>query len=221
MFLRNHTVATAVAALTAAGTLLLTACGGGGSKEFDSKKMAGADSGSSGSASAAPSVSAAMSDRPKVEMPADVKHVYEEVNTGDRVKDAVLADNARNLEAIDAAITGSQSSAEAALKFYNKDNALIAVSAYIKPFYDEGRSFVGTTRYYHRQVTVKDATATLSYCADATQTFPKDRKTGKVDRSVAGSASDYTFFTEQLHKNDKGVWQSVGITSGPGAKKCR
>ncbi|MFJ8308951.1 MULTISPECIES: hypothetical protein [unclassified Streptomyces] len=216
--MRNHKATTAAAALAAAGALLLTGCGGD-SKGADSKKIAGSDSGSSSASPSAPAP-AAVADRPKIAMPSDVKHVYEGGKTGDPVKDAVLADNAQNLEAIDAAITGDQTSAEPALKFYNKDKALIAVSAYIKPFYDEGRSFVGTTRYYQRQVTVKDTTATLSYCADATQTYPKDRKTGKVDRSVAGSASDYTFFTEQLQKNDKGVWQSVGITSGPGAKKC-
>ena len=159
--MRNHKATTAAAALAAAGALLLTGCGGS-SKGGDSKKIAGADSGSSASATPSASASAAAADaadRPKIVMPADVKHVYEGGKTGDPVKDAVLADNAQNLEAIDAAITGDQTSAGAALKFYNKDNALIAVSAYIKPFYDEERSFVGTTRYYQRQVTVKGATA--------------------------------------------------------------
>ncbi|MEV5939117.1 hypothetical protein [Streptomyces sp. NPDC051994] len=219
--MRNHKATTAAAALAAAGALLLTGCGGS-SKGGDSKKIAGA--GSTSSASATPSASASAAadaaNRPKVVLPADVKHVYEGGKTGDPVKDAVLADNAQNLEAIDAAITGDQSSAGAALKFYNKDKALLAVADYIKSYYVENRSFVGTTRYYQRQVTANGATAALSYCADATQTYPKDRKTGKVDRSVPGSASDYTFFTEQLQKNDKGVWQSVSITSGPGAKKC-
>ncbi|MFI6688354.1 hypothetical protein [Streptomyces sp. NPDC050485] len=63
-----------------------------------------------------PSVSAVVPDRPEAVMAADVKHVYEQVNTGDPVKDAVLADNARNPEAIDAAMTGSQTSAEPALR---------------------------------------------------------------------------------------------------------
>ncbi|MFG3286089.1 hypothetical protein [Streptomyces sp. NPDC048111] len=217
--MRNHKATTAAAALAAAGALLLTGCGGskGGAKE-----IAGADSTSSASATPSASASAAADagNRPKVVMPPDVKHVYEGDKTGDPAKDAVLADNAQNLEAIDMAITGDQAASEAALKFYNKDKELLAVADYIKSYSADNRSFAGTTRYYQRQVTVNGAKASLSYCADATQTFPKDRKTGKVDRSVAGSASDYTFFTEQLQKNDKGVWQSVSITSGPGAKKC-
>ncbi|MFG2722946.1 hypothetical protein ACGFW5_32295 [Streptomyces sp. NPDC048416] len=219
--MRNHRTTTAAAALAAAGALLLTGCGGG-SKGGDSKKIAGADSTSSASAtpSASASAPADAADRPKIVMPADVKHVYEGGKTGDPVKDAVLADNAQNLEAIDTAITGDQASTESALKYYNKDKALIAAADYIKSYYVENRSFAGTTRYYHRNVTVSGESAALSYCADATQTYPKDRKTGKVDRSVPGSASDYTFFTEQLQKNDKGVWQSVNVTSGPGGTKC-
>ncbi|MEU9196258.1 hypothetical protein [Streptomyces hundungensis] len=220
--MRNHKATTAAAALAAAGALLLTGCGAGSKGGDDPKKIAGADTGASASASPSASASGAaeVANRPKVVMPADVEHVYEGGTTGDPVKDAVLADNAQNLEAIDTAITGDQKSSEAALKFYNKDKALLAVADYIKSYYADNRSFVGTTRYYQRQVTVTGGTATLSYCADATQTFPKDRKTGKVDRSVAGSATDYTFFTEQLQKNDKNVWQSVSIISGSGAKKC-
>ncbi|MFE9406751.1 hypothetical protein ACFYNY_34150 [Streptomyces sp. NPDC006530] len=211
----THRTSTATAALMLAGALCLNACGSGGTHAPAAKKGA-----STGTTSAAPSASALAGNRPKVVLPAEVKHVYEEVGTGDPVTAAVLEDNARNLEAIDAAITGDRASAERALKFYNQDKALVAVAAYIDSYYDEGRSFVGTTRYYHRHVTLKGATAALSYCADATQTFPKDRRTGKVDRSVAGSAADYTAFTEQLRKNDQGVWQSVEITSGPGAKTC-
>ncbi|MER0447572.1 hypothetical protein ABR738_23975 [Streptomyces sp. Edi4] len=221
---RHHQLAAGGVTLTLLGALVLTGCGGAGSKDAAPKESAGVSDGTPSSApsSSTPSSSAAAAatDRPKVVMPADVRHVYEGGRTGDPVKDAVLADNARNLEAIDTAITGDRASTEPALRFYNKDKALLAVADYIESYYAENRSFVGTTRYYRRDVTVGGGTATLTYCADATQTYPKDRRTGKVDRSVPGSASDYTFFTERLRKNDNGVWQSFDVTSGPGADKC-
>ncbi|MFE9371790.1 hypothetical protein ACFYM2_18740 [Streptomyces sp. NPDC006711] len=213
---RHHQVAAGGVTLTLLGALVLTGCGGAGSKDAAPKESAGVSDGTPSASAPA----AAVTDRPKVVMPADVRHVYEGGRTGDPVKDAVLADNARNLEAIDTAITGDRASTEPALRFYNKDKALLAVADYIKSYYAENRSFVGTTRYYRRDVTVSAATATLTYCADATQTYPKDRRTGTVDRSVPGSASDYTFFTERLRKNDNGVWQSFDVTSGPGADKC-
>ncbi len=216
---KRPTTVVASACLATVTALLLTACGSG-SDSKDEDKIAGADTASrSASPSASPSDDGI--DRPKVELPSDVKNVFEGGPSGDATKDAVLADNERNLEVIDAAITGDVKSAEPALKFYNKGSALISAASYIQSFYDDGRSFIGTTRYYDRQVTlVKDGAATLTYCQDSTKTYPKDRKTKKVDRSISASADDYAFFSERLEKNAKGVWQSVNVTSGPGAKKC-
>ncbi|MER5304344.1 hypothetical protein ABT039_33445 [Streptomyces lasiicapitis] len=209
-----------MAALTTAAALSLSACGGGDGDSKGDEKIEGA--GSTASEKASPSASAdERSDRPKVDMPKGVSNVFEGGATGDAKKDAVLADNARNLDAIDVAITVGGKSSQKALKFYNKGKALIATASYIQGYYDDGKSYVGATRYYDRQVTFHGVSeATVTYCADATKTYPKDRKTGKVDRSIPESANDYTFFNERLKKNAKGVWQSVDVLSETGAKKC-
>ncbi|MFF3613624.1 hypothetical protein [Streptomyces sp. NPDC002580] len=67
----------AAAALAASTALLLTACGSGDGKSSDNDKVAGADRGDPAQ-SASPSPSAATAaDRPEVELPSDVKDVYE------------------------------------------------------------------------------------------------------------------------------------------------
>ncbi|MFH8792282.1 hypothetical protein [Streptomyces sp. NPDC017941] len=211
----------AVAALTTAAALTLSACGGGDGDSKGDDKIEGA--GSAASEKASPSASAAgeRADRPKVDMPKGVRNVFEGGSTGDAKKDAVLEDNARNLDAIDVAITVGGKTSQKALKFYNRDKALIATASYIQGYYDDGKSYVGATRYYDRQVTLHGAgEASLTYCADATKTYPKDRETGKVNRSIPASADDYTFFNERLRKNAKGVWQAVDVLSETGAKKC-
>lgn len=210
----------AAATLTAAAVLSLAACGGGDGDSKENDKIAGAGSGEKRE-SPSPTASDDGIERPEIKLPKDVKHAFEGGSTGDKTKDSALADNEQNLKAIDSAITVGEDSAQAALKLYNKDKALVSAASYIKSFYDDGRSFVGTTRYYQREITLHaGGTATLSYCADATKTYPMDRKTKKVDRSVPASADDYTFFSERLKKSPEGVWQSVNVTSGPGAEKC-
>lgn len=213
----RHPAAGAALAVTAA--LLLSSCGDSDASSDKPDKIAGA-----GHATASPSVSASPSGdgiaRPKVVLPKGVSNVFEGGKTGDPKQDVILADNARNLDAIDAAITTDMKTAAPALEFYNKGDALAAALTYVKRFYDDGKSYVGTTRYYNRKVTpLKGNTVAITYCADATKTYPKDRKTGKVTH-LPGSADDYTFFNERLEKNDKGVWQSASVISGPGAKKC-
>lgn len=208
------------ASLAVAAALLLSACGGGDSSSSDkADKVAGADTGTK---AAAPSASASGDGikRPKVVLPKGVSNVFEGGKTGDPKQDAVLADNARNLDAINAAITTDAKKLTPALQFYNKGDALTAALAFIQGFYDDGRSYVGTTRYYNRKVTpLKGGAVALTYCQDATKTYPKDRKTGKVTHSP-GSADDYAFFNERLEKNDKGIWQSTSVISGAGADKC-
>ncbi|MFE2373930.1 hypothetical protein [Streptomyces sp. NPDC059398] len=210
------------AAVAVAAALVLSACGGGHSsssgKAGKNDKIAGADTG----ATAAPSASASPDgiERPKVVLPKGVSNVFEGGKTGDPKQDAILADNARSLDAINAAITTDDKKLLPAVRFYNKGDALTSALSYIQGFYDDGRSYVGTARYYNRKVTpLKDGAVAVTYCQDATKTYPKNRKTGKVSHPAA-SSGDYTFFNERLEKNDKGVWQSANVISGEGGKKC-
>ncbi|MFA3873601.1 hypothetical protein ABS735_07915 [Streptomyces sp. MMCC 100] len=215
------TTATAAAALTVAA-LLLTGCGGSDSDDSGKDDIAGADTGASASASPSPSASAGEDgvDRPEIKLPKDIVNVFEGGETGDPKKDAVLADNERRVNSIDEAIV-VDAEKHPALEFYSKDDALMSAATYIKSFYDNNRSFTGKTRYYEREVTfAKDGSATVTYCMDSTDTYPKDRKTGKVDRSVKASPNDYVFYNTRLEKNAEGVWQTTSVSSTEAAERC-
>ncbi|MFE0102798.1 hypothetical protein [Streptomyces sp. NPDC059009] len=211
----------AAATLTAAAVLSLSACGSGGdSKDKDSDKIAGADSGKSKSASPSASASGDGVDRPAIKLPKDVKNVYEGGKTGDPKKDAILADNERWVDSLIEAVT-VKAKDHPALKFYASGDALLSSAQYIQGFQEKNKSFVGTIRYYDREVTLlKPGVAAVTYCKDGTKTYPKDLKTGKVDRSIKGSAADYAYFNTRVTKNDKGVWQTTSVTSTGSAKQC-
>ncbi|NEB19206.1 hypothetical protein [Streptomyces coelicoflavus] len=217
------TTATAAAALTTAVALLLTACGGGSDSDDSGKdEIAGADTGASASASASPSPSASGDgvDRPEIKLPADVKNVFEGTKTGDPVKDAVLADNERMINSIDEAIT-VDAEEHPALKFYSKDNALVAAATYVQSFYEGGTTWTGSTRYYDREVTLSgDNAATVTYCGDETESYSKDRKTKKV-KKTPGDADDYVSYNARMEKNADGVWQTVNVVSERGSEKCQ
>ncbi|WP_217140634.1 hypothetical protein [Streptomyces sp. AC627_RSS907] len=214
------TTATTAAALTTAVALLLSGCGGSETEDSGKDKIAGADTGASASASPSASSSADTVERPEIKLPKDIENVFEGGSTGDVKKDAVLADNERRVNSIDEAIV-VDAAEHPALEFYSKGDALMSAATYVKSFYDNDRSFTGKTRYYDREVTfAKDGSATVTYCVDGTATYPKDRKTGKVDRSVKASPSDYVFYNTRLEQNAEGVWQTTSVSSTEAAKRC-
>lgn len=207
------------AALAATTALLLTACGSGDGKSSDNDKIAGSDQGDP-ARSTSPSPSAATAaDRPKVELPADVKDVYEEWKTGDRAKDAVLADAARRIDVTNGAILRGDADAPG-LTFYYKDKALADAVEWVQAYLKANLSFTGTTRYYAPRVTVSgERSATLVYCADESKGFNKNRKTGKVDRKPSGE-TPYVLYNTRLEKNKQGVWQTMNLISKRGDKTC-
>ncbi|MEU5579369.1 hypothetical protein ABZ791_25050 [Streptomyces huasconensis] len=211
----------AAAALITAAALTLSACGGGDGGSKDSEKIAGADSGTQRDGSPSPKASEDGIDRPEIKLPKDVKNVFEGGKTGDPKKDAVLADNERWLDALIEA-TVVESGDHPALKFYGTGDALLSAADYIQGFRKKNASFIGTIRYYDRQVTfLKDGVAAVSYCQDGTKTYPKDLKTGKVDRSIPESEADYGFYNTRVRKNAEGVWQTESVTYVKEAtKKC-
>lgn len=210
----------AAAAMTVAAVLSLSACGSDEGESQGNDKIAGADSGDKKRESPSPKSPDDGIDRPEIRLPKGVDNVFEGGKTGDAKKDAILADNERWVDSLIEAVT-VEAKDHPALKYYAAGDALISSAEYIQGFQEKDRSFVGTTRYYDRQVTfLKDGVAAVTYCQDGTKTYPKDLKTGKVDRSVKASASDYAFFNTRVVKNDKGVWQTDSVTSTTGSKKC-
>ncbi|MEU5954146.1 hypothetical protein [Streptomyces sp. NPDC047525] len=209
----------AAATLTAAAVLSLSACGGGDGDSKENDKIAGAESGEKRE-SPSPTASDDGVERPEIKLPKDVKYVFEGGKTGDAKKDAVLADNERRIASLDEAIT-VDAEKHPALKFYSSGDALLSAADYVQDFYKRGKTFVGTTRYYDREVTfLKGGAAVVTYCEDTSKTYPKDRKTGKVDRSIPGSEQDYGFYNTRLEKNEDGVWQTTSVLTTSAAKRC-
>ncbi|MFE9704444.1 hypothetical protein [Streptomyces sp. NPDC005930] len=216
---RRPTLITALT-LTAVAALTLSACGSDDSSG-DNDKIAGADTDSGPSKSASPSPSpTATAGRPEVELPADLKLTFEEADTGDPVKDAVLSDNAERMRSVDAAIAGTDPEGKA-LGFYNTGKALEAAVSWVAQFEKANATVTGEVRYFDRKVTLDDKTsAVLTFCADESKGFSKDKKTGKVAETPV-TKNSYVQYNTRLVKNADGVWQTSQIISTRGAAQCQ
>lgn len=207
------------AAVGASAALLLTACGGGADKPKANDKIAGADGGSTASASASPSPTQ-QTGRPEITFPAGVKNIFEDQKTGDSVKDAVLADSALSVNSMDDAIFQGSVNTKP-LGFYNSGKALNAAITYVQGYLDKGDTWVGTTRYFNRRVTLSGSTsATVVYCSDESKSFLKNRKTKKT-KNTPTTADSYVLYNAKLARNGQGVWQTTDIISDRGAKACQ
>ncbi|MER7402148.1 hypothetical protein ABT373_06540 [Streptomyces sp. NPDC000070] len=206
--------------LTAAAALTLSACGSDdSSKGKDNDKIAGADAGDEPSPSTSPTASDSV-DRPKITFPSDAKNVFAYQKTGDKVKDAVLADSTRSVNSVDEAIFEGSTDTKA-LGFYNTGKALESSIRYVQRYIDDGDTWVGQTRYSNYKITLSgDSKAYVTYCSDESKSFIKNRKTGSVDRSPA-TANAYVLYNTVLTKNAESVWQTTNIASNRGSKACQ
>ncbi|MGA5706872.1 hypothetical protein ACPCK8_10455 [Streptomyces cellulosae] len=196
--------------------LTLTACG---SEEPDTaaKDRDKAKGTKASASSSSPSTSAG---RPKIELPADLKLTFEGGETGGPVEDAILADNAERMRAVDAAITGTDIEGKA-LAFYNTGKALKAAQDWVAQFEEAGTTITGEARYYEREVTLKgEDSATLTFCADESKGFSKDRKTNEIHKTPV-TKNSYVLYNMRLDKNADGVWQTSQIISARGAAQCQ
>jgi hypothetical protein len=210
----------ATAAVGATAALLLTACGGGDGKPEGNDKIAGADTGSPTSASPSATASREGGTRPRIVFPSGAKNVFEGQKTGDATKDAVLADSALSMNSMDDAIF-QESVDTKALGFYNTGKALNSAITYVQGYLDKKDTWIGTTRYFDRRVTLSGtASATVVFCSDESKSFLKNRKTNKV-KNVPTTAKSYVLYNAKLVKNGQGVWQTTDIISDRGAKACQ
>jgi hypothetical protein len=216
---RSRLLTTATAGVTAA--LLLAGCGGGdGDKSDSNDKIAGADTGAPTSASPSASASAVESGRPKITLPSDVTLTFEGGQTGDAVKDAVLADGAERARAEDAAITGTDPKGEG-LAYYNTGKALEATLSWVAQFKRANVTITGVVRYFDRKVTLRSKTsAILTFCGDESKGFSKNKKTGKINKTPVNKDS-YVSYNTRLDRNSDGVWQTSQIISIRGAAQCQ
>ncbi|GAA4302326.1 lipoprotein [Streptomyces venetus] len=205
-------------ALTATAALLLTACGSGDDKSGGNDKIAGADSAESTSPTP-PNASEDDVKRPSMKLPKDVKEAFEGWTTGDATKDAVLADAGRAQSAVTYAVTQGEPESSA-LSFYQAGSALAASQDWVKGIVDSGLTYYGSVRYYAPDISVFDKkSAGVSYCADESKAFNKNRKTNKIDRTPASDDS-FVLYSTRLEKNSNGVWQTTKLESERGNKTC-
>ncbi|MCX4990576.1 MULTISPECIES: hypothetical protein [unclassified Streptomyces] len=207
------------AAVGATAALLLTACGGGDEKPKANDKIAGADTGSETSAS--PEASATKSaGRPKIELPSDLHYNFEWRKTGDKDKDAVLADSEQSIKAVDLAIA-NQDALDKAYLFYYEGEAAAETQKFIEAYVKAKARTTGAYRYYDAAVNVDSSgSASLVYCEDQSKAYDMYLKPKKVDRTAV-TKNSYVLYNTQLHKDDRGVWTIEKLLSQRGSAKCQ
>lgn len=211
---RHRSLFSTTAALAAA--LLLAACGGT-DDGANGERIEGADDGPSKSPS--PSPSAPDVERPEITFPENAKNIFEDQETGDPTKDAVLADNAQWVNSMDDAIFHGTLD-RPALRFYSRGQARQASVDYVRTYVNKDNTWFGTTRYFNREVTLTgDKKASVTYCSDETESSLKNRETGEVE-ATPEEATSYVQSRAQLELNEQGVWQTVYVVSNRGAEAC-
>ncbi|MGW4377558.1 hypothetical protein ACWEJ7_28330 [Streptomyces albidoflavus] len=206
-------------ALAVAATLVLSACGADEAPSSAKDTTDGVEEGEGaqkGSPSAEPSKAAG---RPEITLPDDVDNVFEGWKTGDKTKDAILADVSHRIDAMDYAITQADPEAEE-LKFYYRGEALVAAQDWVLRYKEEGLSIIGTVRFHAPNVEVFSKTsAGVTYCSDESKAFDKNRETGKAVKSDGGD-SDQVLYSLGLQRNTSGVWQTDKLLADRGNAKC-
>ena len=210
------------AGLAVTGALLLGACGGGDDGGGTSDEIKGAGKGDkSPSVSASQGAGAGAGDgikRPEVKLAKDAKNVFEDSETGDPKKDAVLADNQRRLNAIDQIITRQKG--VGGLAFYAKGQALLNANEYVKGWVKADRGWAGKTRFYDQTVELNGKNeATVAFCRDQSGGRTKMLKSGKLIKNTGGK-KNFVYTTMQVERNKKGVWQAVSGDAESGAERC-
>ncbi|MCK8434422.1 hypothetical protein G3I77_15750 [Streptomyces sp. D2-8] len=181
--------------------------------------MAGADTGDKASPSPSPSA-ADSADRPKIELPSDLSYTFDWPKTGDKDKDAILADGEQSIKAVDLAIV-NQNALDKAYLYYYEGEAAAGTQKFVQNYVDHKAAITGAYRFYAPQVAVdKDGTASLSYCEDQGKAYVKDLKTDKAKKTEV-TAKSYVIYHTSLKKNDKGVWVIQKMVSQSGSPKCQ
>ncbi|MCA2200314.1 hypothetical protein [Streptomyces sp. SMS_SU21] len=209
---------TAFLAMLAVTTVLtLTACG---TEDTDAPAKGSDKASVADQPSPSPSAPVFEGGRPVIDLPSDVTHAFDWGTTGDPLKDAVLADTAQRIRAVDLAIA-EQDPLHEAYRFYSEGTAAAGSERYIQEFVDHEARTTGFTRFYDADVTVhEDGTAALVYCEDQSKAFNKFLGTGKTDVTPV-TKNSYVIYAAALRKNGNGVWVTERLSSQRGSAKCR
>ncbi|MEU2990399.1 hypothetical protein ABZ772_08180 [Streptomyces griseoincarnatus] len=210
--MNRRTVSLTTLAVTTA--LSLAACG---SEEPDAPaKGSGKETVPTVPASSAP----ASDGRPAVELPSDLSYTFDWPKTGDKEKDAVLADSEQSIKAVDQAIV-NQNALDKAYLYYYEGEAAAQTERFIQAYVDAKARVTGKYRYYNPAVQVRDGgEASLVYCEDQSKAFDMYLKDRKVNKTPV-TENSHVLDTTQLRKNDRGVWVITKLLSERGHDQCQ
>ncbi len=218
--IRRRPTLIAALTLTATAALTLSACGSDDSSDKGKDKIAGADTGSS-TPSASPTASASSEPgRPKIELPADLSYTFDWPKTGDKDKDAVLADSEQSIKAVDLAIV-NQDPLDKAYLYYYEGEAAAGTQEFIEAYVKENARVTGSYRFYDAVVNIRsNDSASLVYCEDQGKAYDMYLSPKKVNKTPV-TKNSYVLYNTQLTKNDKGVWVVQKMLSQRGSDKCQ
>ncbi|MEV7197876.1 hypothetical protein AB0N81_39695 [Streptomyces sp. NPDC093510] len=212
----NRRLSRAAAALTVSAALLMTSCGNDGNTPKYTAKP------NSPTSPSAPGKSArTASDRPRLELPSDLTYEFEWSRTGDKAKDAVLADTEQYLKATDMAIA-EQDPLHRAYRFYSEGDAAAGSQKFVQEYVDYKDRITGSKRYFRARVDVTGGRrASLMYCEDQRKAHNKSLETGKTAKAAPPSQDDFVLYSSRLHLNQQGVWVTAKTTADRGNTACR
>ncbi|MET9545876.1 hypothetical protein ABZY36_11280 [Streptomyces sp. NPDC006627] len=217
----NRPLRLATAALTASAALLLTSCGSDDKSSGADEKITGAEQGDAKKSSPPSEPAETAAERPKISLPSDLSYEFEWAKTGDKNKDAVLADTEQYVKAVDMAIA-EQDPLHKAYRFYAEGDAAAGSQKFVEEYVEYKDRITGVKRFYNARVDVTGGkTAGLVYCEDQRKAHNKSLKTGKTAEAPAPSKADFVLYSSRLHRNDQGVWITETTTSDRGNATCQ
>jgi hypothetical protein len=229
--MKRHIATPVVAAAVAAGLLVTAACSGDGGSSDDGIATAGTgDNTQPGDDDPEPDGDEADGepegdaiDRPVIELPDDMVNVFEDTETGDQVKDAIIADVVRRIESLDLAFAEGDPEHEV-LGFYSIEDAYVSAGRFVQDSADRDLSWGGTAVYYDFVVDNAERRATeplVGYCTDISQLFDKDMNTGELLPKPDG-VQNFQYTEVAVRESESGVWQvfSVLPSTDEGDQAC-
>ncbi|MGW8747342.1 hypothetical protein [Streptomyces sp. NPDC055794] len=205
--------------LSAAVVLTLSSCGGGDGSE-DSDKAGTADTGGRTPSPSPPAPEPSRTSRPQISLPADLSYAFEWPRTGDKEKDAVLADSEQSIRAVDLAIV-KQDALDGAYLHYYEGEAASGTQEFIQNYVDQEATITGSYRFYAPQVTVrKDGTASFTYCEDQGKAYVKYLRNNEV-RKTEITAKSYVEYRTSLKRDGDGEWKIRAVSSQSGSAACQ
>ncbi|MCF2125939.1 hypothetical protein L1I79_05740 [Strepomyces sp. STD 3.1] len=159
-------------------------------------------------------------DRPQISSPAGLSYAFDWPRTGDKEKDAVLADSEQSIRAVDLAIV-NQDALDPAYLHYFEGEAAAGTERFIQNYVDQEATITGNYRFYDPRLAVReDGTASFTYCEDQGKAYVKYLKDNRI-RKTEVTAKSYVEYHTSLKKDAHGVWKVQGVSSKSGSAACQ